>query len=290
MKVQKKIALGYLRSRLNLLTRISPKLAAKEAFKLFSTPPMRYGGPTLKGGEDLSFTCNGLLIHGARFNHPRPRKVMVLHGFISASGNFADYVNDLCAAGYEVLAFDAPAHGRSEGKQVNALDYKNMIMQAVELYGPVDAYIAHSFGGLALALALEEMEHTEDTRVVFIAPATETSSAIVQAFAMVGIYNNKLLNAIAGHIKQISGHDPSWFSIRRAVKHIRAKILWLHDEDDDITPISDVLPVQDDNPANIKFVFTKGLGHRKIYRTGYVKQLIYKFLQGYETEDEHAGF
>ncbi len=280
MKVQKKIALKYLRTRFNMLAALNPRLAAKEAFKLFCTPPMRYGGPSLSGGEELSFQLDGKKIHGNRFLKEGAKRAMVLHGFSSASGNFADYVNELGALGYEVLAFDAPAHGKSEGSQVNALDYRNMIIEALKRYGPVDAFIAHSFGGLSLALALEDIPHDENTRVVFVAPATETTSALEQAFVMVGLDNPRLLNAVKDEIKRISGHDASWFSIRRAIANITAQVLWLHDEDDDITPLSDVLPVKNDNPANVRFVFTKGLGHRKIYRAGPVKEIIYKFLQG----------
>ena len=263
-----------------MLSTVNPKLAAKEAFRLFCTPPMRYGGASLSGGEELSFQLAGLRIHGNRFNHPRSKKAMVLHGFSSASGNFADYVSELSEREFEVLAFDAPAHGKSEGKQVNALDYMNLIVEAVNRYGPVDVFIAHSFGGLALALALEKIEHSPEIKVVLIAPATETTSALKQALQMIGLSNSKLFSAVKDEIKNISGQEASWFSIRRAISNIQAKILWVHDEEDDITPLSDVLPVKNDNPVNVEFLFTKGLGHRKIYRSGHVKDRIYRFIGG----------
>ena len=77
--------------------------------------------------------------------------------------------------GYEVLAFDAPAHGDSEGSTVNAIEYSEMIKKVIELYGPVEAFIAHSFGGIAISLALEQIPHDANTKIVFIAPATETT-------------------------------------------------------------------------------------------------------------------
>ena len=50
------------------------------------------------------------------------------------------------------------------------------------------------------------------------------------------------------------------------------------DEEDDITPVSDVLKVRSENHPNIKFVITKGLGHRRIYRDNKVARLIVDFL------------
>ena len=75
-----------------------------------------------------------------------------------------------------------------------------------------------------------------------------------------------------------TGKQPSYFSIRRAMHQITASVLWVHDEEDGITPISDVLKVQEDNPANIQFTFTKGLGHRKIYRDQGVMDSVVEFL------------
>ena len=62
------------------------------------------------------------------------------------------------------------------------------------------------------------------------------------------------------------------------MKHIRAKVLWIQDEDDDITPMSDVLKVKAENYSNIEFVITKGLGHRRIYRDNKVTKSIVDFL------------
>jgi pimeloyl-ACP methyl ester carboxylesterase len=74
-----------------------------------------------------------------------------------------------------------------------------------------------------------------------------------------------------------SGVEPSHYSIRRAIKNIKAKILWFHDEDDELTPIEDALRVKDDNHTHIEFVITKGLGHRKIYRENMVVKRTVEF-------------
>jgi hypothetical protein len=55
-------------------------------------------------------------------------------------------------------------------------------------------------------------------------------------------------------------------------------VLWIHDEDDKITPIKDVIKVKEDGHSHIQFIFTNGLGHQKIYRDHTVKKAILDFL------------
>jgi pimeloyl-ACP methyl ester carboxylesterase len=281
MKLKKKVAFLLIRTKLKLLSLFSRRLAGKAAFKVFCTPfPAAINNKTsiFSSGEPLEFTVNNALVKGFRFNHPAQHKVLILHGFSSTCRNFHSYVAAFIDKGYEVLAFDAPAHGTSEGKRVNALDYSNMIQEAARLYGPFQGYMAHSFGGISACLALEQLPHDENTRLVLIAPATETVSAIDDAFTMLGLKSERIKIALKEEIYNISGKPAEWFSIRRAIKNIRATTLWIHDKDDDVTPLRDALKVKEDAPPNVEFIITEGLGHRKIYRDEAVKNSVINFL------------
>ncbi len=215
---------------------------------------------------------------GFRWNKDKPVKVLILHGFSSSAYKFHHYVAPLIEKGYEVLAFDAPAHGGSAGKTINALEYGKLIEVIIRTFGPVNGFIAHSFGGIALSLALEKSPHDQNTKVVLIAPATETTSAIDAAFKMLDIENKNVREAFENIIKEKSGHPSKWFSIKRAMQHIKASTLWIHDEEDDITPLSDALKVKELNLPNVQFYITQGLGHRRIYRDKTVKKRVIDFL------------
>jgi len=225
----------------------------------------------------MHFKIDNMNVQGWLWNHPAVRKVLILHGFESTVVNFDKYIKPLIAKGYEVLAFDAPAHGRSEGKQINAPLYQRTILEINRRFGPVQSFMAHSFGGLAVCLALEEISHSPDYRLVLIAPATETTTAIDYFFKFLQL-DPALRPEFEKVIIKKSGVSPDWYSIRRAMKHIRAKVLWLHDEEDDTTPVSDVLKVRSEKHPNIEFVITKGLGHRRIYRDNKVAKLVIDFL------------
>ena len=281
MKLKQKIAIGYIRAKFKMITIVSKRLAAEKAFDLFCTPFMksRLRTPSIfEEAEKLQFELNGLKVIGFRWNGNKAHKALILHGFGSAAHKFHQYVSPLIEKGYEVLAFDAPAHGNSEGVRVNAAEYCEMIETVLKNYGPVKSFMAHSFGGIALSLAMEKTKHGADTNIAFIAPATETSSAVEGAFNMLQIKDDAVKREFDNIIFEKSGQRTEWFSIKRAMQNITATVLWIHDEDDDITPFSDALKVKDENFPNIRFIITKGLGHRKIYSDLAIKKEVINFL------------
>jgi pimeloyl-ACP methyl ester carboxylesterase len=280
MKLAQRIALKYIRTKFNLLTSVSKKKAAAKAFELFCTPQHRTKKPLpplFERAKPIHFIMNGDRVNGWQWNHPSSNKILILHGFESSATSFAKYIEPLITKGYEVLAFDALAHGRSEGKRINALIYKKMIVEIQRIFGPINTFIAHSFGGLALSLAMEETTHDEKCKIVLIAPATETTTAIDSFFKFLRL-DRSLRNEFDKTIVKIGGVSPAWYSVSRAMKHIRAKILWVHDKDDDVTPYSDVIKIKQQQYSNIQFYITEGLGHRKIYRDNKVAQAIMNFL------------
>lgn len=216
------------------------------------------------------------MLRGWRWNENQNKKVLIIHGFESSAINFDRYIKPLIKKGFEVVAFDGPAHGRSDGKKITAPIYKKVLMAINHQFGPFKSFVSHSFGGLALALALEEIDHTSSTKAVFIAPATETTTAIESFFKFLNL-DPVLQPEFDRVIIQNGGVSAEWYSIRRAMKHIRAKVLWIHDEDDQTTPLADALKVKEEYPA-IQFSVTRGLGHRRIYRDNNVAKEIIEFL------------
>jgi pimeloyl-ACP methyl ester carboxylesterase len=48
--------------------------------------------------------------------------------------------------------------------------------------------------------------------------------------------------------------------------NIHSQVLWIHDQDDKVTPLKDIQPLIENKADNLEFVITKGLGHSRIYR------------------------
>lgn len=280
MKLGERIAINYYRTKFRILSVVSKKKTAEIALDLFSTPQFRYKRIFPKifdEAEKLQFKIYGETVQGYRWNLGGQKKILIAHGFNSSVASFGNYITLLIEKGYEVLAFDAPAHGKSTGKQINAIMYKEMIVAINEKYGTVQSFMGHSFGGLAVSLALEEIHHDKNYRLVLVAPATESKTAIDFFFSFMKL-NGEVRRQFDQYIFSVQHHPPEWYSVSRAVKNLKAKILWCHDEEDRITPWRDAKKVKDENLPNIEFMVTKGLGHRGIYRDDKVTRAIVDFL------------
>ncbi len=281
MKVTQKIAITYTRLKFRVLATFSSVKAAERAFTLFCTPYLKSRkkpGPIFSQAQSLTFTLPGYIIRGYSWNATGTKTALLLHGFSSSVYNFGHYVTLFTEKGYRVLAFDAPAHGQSTGKTVNAVQYKEMIMQVQALYGPVDCFLAHSFGGLAVCLALEEIPHTPQHKIILIAPATETSTAVNHAFGLLQLHKPAVKKEFDNIIYRTGGKPTAWYSIRRALNQVQAAVLWIHDTADDITPLEDARKVMEDEHPNIQFSITNGLGHHRIYKDISVQKTVSTFI------------
>ena len=279
-KLGQQLAIGYYRTKFKILSALSNKKAAELALDLFSTPQFRYTQKLpeiFKEAEKLQFKHYGETVIGYRWNRGGHRKVLIVHGFNSSVAKFDRYIKPLMRKGYEVLAFDAPAHGLSTGKKLNAVVFRDMITYINKEYGPIRSYMGHSFGGLAICLALEEIPHDDDVRVVLIAPATESKTAIDTFFSFMKL-NDEVRKEFDDLILRLRNKSPDWYSASRAVENLKAKILWCHDENDTLTPWADAKKVMDKKHYNIEFIITKGLGHRRIYRDNKIFKAIIEFL------------
>jgi pimeloyl-ACP methyl ester carboxylesterase len=280
MALQKRYLIKYIRTKFALLSAVSKRKAAKAAFHLFCTPQYKNTKPlpaSFEKSEKLEFSQGNNWIRGYRWNHPASKKILILHGFESSVVNFDKYVGALIKKGYEVLAFDAPAHGKSTGREVNVLMYKNMIQQIYVDYGPIDAFLSHSFGGLAVSLFLETLPHNENIKVVLIAPAMETNTAADHFFKLLNL-DEDVRKEFDKYLTALGGNPPEWYSILRASVNIKAQVLFLQDKHDEMTPLSDVKPLMEKNYPNFHFLISEGLGHRRIYRDNGSVKAILEFL------------
>ena len=280
MNLKQKLVIGYYRTKLIIWSKLSKRKAAEKAFELFCTPvpdKKKKHPKVFEQAEKLHLKMDDAKLVGYRWNHPQPKKALILHGFSSTIKKFDHFVIPLVKKGYEVIAFDAPAHGESSGKQITVLTYKQTIAAIYEKFGPIHSFIAHSFGGLALTLFAEELKYTAHKKIVLIAPATETKTAI-KTFCDFLKIDDEVKAEIRTLIHEKSGLWIEDVSIRKSAYKIKADVLWIHDEEDEVTPWADAEKVQQDAHPNFQFMITKGLGHRKIYRDTQVKKAVMDFL------------
>lgn len=283
MKFRQRVALGYYRTRINTIGLVSTQKAAVVAFDLFSNPfrsnAKKIAPAIFHKASPLSIQLRQLTIRGFQWknNHPDAKKILIVHGFGSYAYKFDSYIVALLKEGFEVLAFDAPAHGSSEGKRINALLYRDMILEINNQYGPLYGIIAHSLGGLAASLAMEQIKKNIPAKLVLIAPATETKTAIEHFFGIIKV-DTAIKIAFYKIIEALAKQPISYFSVARVVRNANFNILWVHDEEDNICSFKDVKPLINEQLPKLELFITKGLGHNKIYKTNSIKDKILHFL------------
>lgn len=282
MKLIQRIVLTYYRIKLKAIELVFPSKAARVAFELFCTPYSKrkiYEEPLVfKQSEKLSFSFQNHKIHGFQW---RPQsyngnKILICHGFDSNSYKFARYIEPLLINGFEVFAFDAPAHGLSTGKTITALLYSDLILTVHADYGPFYGIIAHSFGGIAVALAIEKLKDNPLKKLVLIAPATETTRSLNDFCRYLHI-SEKLKQGLEKLIVQIGGQPSSWYSVARIIQAITIPTLWVHDKGDRITPYEDMKFLTELNLPSVKFIITEGLGH-SLYKEDDIARHVIAFI------------
>lgn len=281
MKLSQRIAVNYYKTKFKTLALISTRKAAEAAFKLFCTPysgkPKREQPLVFRKAEELQLDIAGLKISGWRWvpEKPNGKKILIVHGFDSCSYKFEKYVPLFLKEGFEVLAFDAPGHGVSEGKYIYIPLYRDMLLKINEHYGPIYGIMAHSLGGMAAGLMVEYLQNIP--KLILIAPAVELERGLNNFANFVGL-SDEIKRELSQVIVDAGQLPISFYSLSRAVQKISSSILWLHDERDSICPFDDVLPVINMNLPHIQFYITKGLGHSNIYKNSKSIQKVVSFL------------
>lgn len=81
--------------------------------------------------------------------------VLIAHGWTSEASFMAVFAEQLRRAGFRVIAFDQPGHGKSEQERASLIDCARALQEVANVLGPVRFAVTHSMGGLAALLAGE---------------------------------------------------------------------------------------------------------------------------------------
>ncbi len=283
--VSERMYLQYLRTKFKTLGMVSPAVAGKLAFKLFCTPYPKYKkrkAPAIfHQAQRIEIKlADNTHIKGFLWEAPKPNgeTILIAHGYASYFFKFEQYIQPLLKAGFKVIGFDAPGHGRSEGKYINVLIYKNAIESIIQHFGPIDHFMGHSLGALTLALVAEQIAEAQKHKFVLIAPATKTTTTFENFFTMMH-FTQEVKNAFYAELEKNTSLPITYFEADRAIENYTGSILWVHDEGDRVCPYADLKKFKEQAPKNIKFLITNGLGHNKVYKTPTVIDEIITFLQ-----------
>ena len=256
-----------------LIGPLAPGLAGRLAYRLwFRTvrppdPPSAL--PVLQAAERWRTNVEGIPV--ATYAWGEGSRVLLVHGWGSHTGHMTGFVAPLVERGFRVVAFDAPGHGRSPGKETEIFEFRETLRAVADRTGgPPTGAVAHSLGSLALLDAQSSGLGVE--ACVLVSPG-------IRLDALVGAFRGRTgltARAAAELQRRVAAFvGPDFYDGLWETSPDRALVL--HDEEDGEIPLREARHVArklDGAPL----LTTAGLGHRKILRAPDVHEETARFL------------
>jgi pimeloyl-ACP methyl ester carboxylesterase len=261
------------RSAFGLLGHIATERSAKLASQLFSTPRSRPftedDRAMLATGQTLPLECNlTATVWGSG------ETILLVHGWQRHRASLGAFVQPLVDSGKRVVAFDAPAHGGSPGKQTNPLEYAKAILAVGQELGNVDGIVAHSMGGGAALIALSQ--GLEAKRIVLLASAADWEYQMRFFARYLGMPHKAATRLVRILEAQVQG-DVQKLNSAYVCKNLSQAALLFHDPEDTRVPYQDSVAISR-QMQRAKLVTVNNLGHAGVLEDNNVIQQSVNFF------------
>lgn len=264
----------------NVCAFVSKNLGTKFAARIFTTPvkhklPKREFEMNNKSSKQIlhvsAIKKNITIYQYGQSIH----KVLLVHGWSGRGTQLFKIAEELLNKGYSTISFDAPAHGKSEGKTTIMSEFIASIMEIEKQFGPFEIAIGHSLGGMSVLNAIKDGLQVNKALVI-------GSGDVVQDILDEFILKLKLKKEFSERLKdffenkyQLKMDD---FSAYKAAQKIDIPVLVIHDNDDPEVSVKAGIHIHQ-NLKNGSLFLTDGLGHRKILGNQNVIKKILEFIK-----------
>lgn len=264
-----------LRLTLQVLERTAPARAAVLAEKLwFAVPPLaptsRAARVTPSGGAPFFLMSGSSEISGQSFGPDKGPLALLVHGWGGHWQQLAAHIPALVEAGYRVVAWDAPSHGRSTHSHLgqgrsSVLELTQALVDVVDQMGTPSLVLAHSIGAMATLRAMRQRDL--GGQFVFFAPDVRLEPALDWFAGAVGM-GPRTRELMTGKVLDDLGLDLAGFDLTRDVRRLAEQdmlpgLLVVHDLLDPDSPFAEGERLCELWPG-AELVRTEGLGHRAV--------------------------
>jgi pimeloyl-ACP methyl ester carboxylesterase len=263
-----------------LLAFISPKLATSFAAKLFTTP-IKHKVPKRELEMDQKSIKKTFFVPAIHKNittyeyGKSEQKILLVHGWSGRGTQLFKIADELLQNGYSTISFDAPAHGKSEGKRTIMSEFIASILEIEKQYGPFEIAIGHSLGGMSVLNAIKDGLHVK--KAIIIGSGDIVHDILEEFVSKLGL-KTEIANRLRDHFEEQYQVKMDDFSAYRAAQKIQIPVLVIHDKDDPEVPVEAGIHIQK-HLQNGSLLLTEGLGHRKILGNQNVIKKIIDFIK-----------
>jgi esterase/lipase len=244
---------------------ISTKLVTKLACKLFTTP-IKYKTPRRE--LEMEQNASQSLLFIPKINKSvvvyeygkSEKKILLVHGWSGRGTQLVKFADELLKLGYSTISFDAPGHGKSGTKTTLMPEFIASILEMDKKYGPFNAAIGHSLGGMSL---LNSVKQGLNLNKLVIIGSGDKIQDILDAFVKQLQLKPAIANKMKVYFETKFGEPMEKYSAHLAAKQVQNRTLIIHDENDYEVPFFCGKNIFNNLPNGEMFV-TQKLGHRKI--------------------------
>jgi alpha-beta hydrolase superfamily lysophospholipase len=223
-----------------ILTLLSPALAARYAARVFTHPRAR---PVTDAERRFLRSARAHRLATAQgalqvYEWPAPGpSVLVVHGWISHAGRMQTIIEALHAEGLRVIAFDAPAHGRSAGHHADLQRFVAALAAVSGAFGPIAGLLAHSMGAMAAVTWLAEDSSAAHVRAAVFVGMPRDVGYLLESFVVTLQLRGDVRERLRALFRTRYGRTPEQFSARDLARTLRVPVLLVHGTQDDLVPL-----------------------------------------------------
>ncbi|MFK7814741.1 MAG: alpha/beta fold hydrolase [Gammaproteobacteria bacterium] len=273
-----------------LFSIISPSLTAKIAWPFFCKPRIQKK-PLSKTESKLIQQAKQYYVDSENYkiavyewgnsDHSDPKKtILFTHGWGGHALNFSFIIAKLVKGGFNVVAFDSPAHGKSSGNITNLLHNTKALLSVCEHIPSVSVLVGHSFGAMANAYALELTNSTTRfsniDRLILIAGPNKLTDIFASFTQAMGL-SNGVLKIFHQKLEVIAKRNIESMSTVEFLRNYDGETLVIHDHNDRIVPFEEAEIIANEVISATLFATTE-CGHFRILGAKSVISKIFDFI------------
>ncbi len=274
-------ALKVIRPFVKLGSAIAPRMTGNAAFRLFCTPPKVRGmddkqrklaersEARMADAEQARVPFEGGEVQTYLFRTKSVAPlgtILLVHGWTGQAAFMSAFVEPLNMAGFDVLALDLPAHGKSKGRHLHIPLGVAALHTVRERFGPWYGIVAHSFGGAVasslVAGAVEGFPPVWLHRLVLIATPSSMPALFRWFGEAVGL-SERGHGFFNDNVMRLAGRRLETFEGDELLRAAKVKTLLLHAPDDKEVAFDNAETLQKAG-SFVRLQPMPGLGHRRI--------------------------
>lgn len=259
---------------------ISTKLVTKFAAKIFTTP-IKHKVPKREFEMEQKSIQNTIYVPAIDKNvvtyeyGTSSHKILLVHGWSGRGTQLFKIADELLKIGYSTISFDAPAHGKSEGKTTIMSEFIFSILEIEKKFGPFEVAIGHSLGGMSVLNAIKDGLRVN--KAIIIGSGDVVQDILDEFIFKLGL-KKEIGNGLRGLFEDKYKLKMDDFSAYRAAQKIKIPVLVIHDKDDPEVSVTAGIHIHE-HLQNGTIFLTEGLGHRKILGNQNVIKKIVEFIK-----------